>query len=281
MSRKMISPQKREELAELKRVTEAMSPALRKAGDRAKQLIERSLSHALAASWEVGKIFTTACEHEQDPDEARHALILYTDLSPRYMDQWTCFYRAFSDEADRDRLFSARMKMRNTPLTWPYIQKLITISDKAEIMKLIDQVCENDWSVDELQAAIDRLFNKAVGQRHAGGRPVSVPPTLSGKIANLQKIVGFIPRNAHIIYQHPQNGILKTLSELPADRITPELVESLDAALNSLVEAGETIQNLQGDLQRGLAIAQERAGRHTQAMAEREADDIDGKKKRK
>jgi hypothetical protein len=151
----------------------------------------------------------------------------------------------------------------------------VTVDDKKARRKLEQQICDNDWSPEELAEAIDRLRGKAVGDRHKGGRPVHVPPHLAGRLANFEKVGNIVVRNAGAIYRHPEVGFLKSINVIPADHITPELIEKIDRDIRVATQVRDTAQDVLGELQQARQIAERRAAEHAAQASAKGAAAID------
>jgi hypothetical protein len=276
----IIRPQKID-LEERRRVEALMSPSLRRAGDKLAENVKRDFASAVKRHWHLGKLIMDAVDKETDKEQALRFLRIYTSVSQAYINQWCAFYRAFRNDDDINYLIAARRKTFNdTPLSWMYIQKLLTVNDPTQIRKLIEQTCDKDWEPEDLQKAIDKLMGRQLGDRHAGGRPIHVPHSVSGKLSNLQKVVRIIPRNMTLIYKNAEEGILKSIKEMPADKISNELVSEIESSATLVQTTIGSMQDLLNDLQQAQATAEERLSRQAQAQSVEDAEKLDGRAKK-
>lgn len=133
-------------------------------------------------------------------------------------------------EVQLEKMMAMKMKISGKPLSWQHYEKLLTIKDEDQRKAALKSTIENEWTPEELQKAAQAA--RGTTAAHAGGRPVAVPATFTARSIRFIKQLDAITRDAESIYDNEQFGFYETAESMPADKITPEMVEKT----NEMVE---------------------------------------------
>jgi hypothetical protein len=196
------------------------------------------------------------------------------DFRYSYLSQMAHFYRDVNEKQLKN-LLTLRMKYTGLPITWVYIQKVLCVDNPEKVDELLHKTCEHNWSVEELGAAVDKIFGRNRGSRHGGGRKIQVPPTITGRLAACGKVSEVWCKKAEAIFLHEAHGFVSSIETMPADKITPELIEGIDVNVKVLASMEEIVTRVRQSLQEARQAAQRRAATQAQANADKTADALD------
>jgi hypothetical protein len=270
-------PKDRAELLRRQKVVErSMNAALRARTKRIRADMIDAIERGLRRIWGTGKDVKEVADNEATygPDGLTKMKFVLGRWKQAFLDQAAHFYKDFS-AAELKELLKMRSKYSRDPINWQHIQKLLSVDDKRARGQLIKRLCENDWSPEELAEAIDRLRGKAVGDRHPGGRPVAIPPHLTGRLANFEKVGKIVVRNAGAIYRHPEYGFVRSVQNLPPDRITTDLIDKIDRDITVAAQVRDTAQDVLNELEEARRLAERRSAEHVAQSAAKTAAAID------
>lgn len=151
-----------------------------------------------------------------------------------------------------------RSAIGGTRISWAHIEVLLTVSDSHMRRSLLESFYEEDWTPSELAKAHWTLIGGRV--RAAGaGRPVKIPNTLVKRLETFDKFGGIIVRNEKAIWRHDEFGFLVSVEELPADKITPQLIQHLREDVILADQALSALSAVRGDLAQAAAMAESKA----------------------
>lgn len=242
-----------------------------------KTLIDENTTSSIERIWRIGYLVNEVIDKpaKHGGDDAFELLVTALDSGNRsFLNQAAHFARDF-DKDQLKTLLTMRFKHTRRPISWPYIQRVLDINDEAPRTLLLTQACENEWSPEEFSNAKSKLQGKLLTDRHGGGRPVTVPSSLTGKLSNLEKVYSVILRNDEQIYRNPEQGILAAIKDIPADKLTDELIEQLDRDIEVASEVVTASQSLKNDLLEAKAIAEARKASHERHAREQQEEAID------
>lgn len=226
---------------------------------------------ALKRAWALGKrINRAAADRGKYGERIVDNLAQCTGMDTSTLWKAAHFQRDF-DEAALTKLIDGRFEGSGAPLTLPHVYRLMTVEDVAKRDVFLQKTLANDWTPDMLAAAIRVYLNRAP---HAGGRSVQVPPTVAGKLDNLDKVLAVYNRNHTVIYANEEKGILANINDMPPDKITAELVQKFDASLAFLDEASANIASERKLLVKAKEVAVKRLAAQAEADANGDAEHL-------
>ena len=170
---------------EREEVWATMNPALQKATSTIEATLVKFHAGGFQRTWKLGEFLVGIRD-----DPAKYGVDPLTKISQflrrfgsdSMLAKAQSLFSAFKSE-ELDQLLEKRMKATGTALTWGHVEQLLTIKDKKKRDKYIDETCENDWTPNELAVVLRNAGQKAI-EPHAGGRPVRIPATISGRLEN-------------------------------------------------------------------------------------------------
>lgn len=282
-NKSLTAKEKRERLLvrkeERERVIATMTPALKALGDKVIEKLVYVRDKTLEHSWKLGQVFKSAIDNEgKFGTGALQQLAVYTGYSYELLYQTMRFYTCFDEKELKDLM--ARRTAYGNMITYFQALKLTAITDKKARIKLLDDICENDWTLEELSDAMKSL-GVAKSGNVGSGRPVKVPSTLSARLENFSKIAHVIVRNKDLVWMHDKHGFLPTITEIPADKITPDVLAKFDRQINDAEKAIETLTAVKEELEKAREKAQERADEQTKLTKEQAALEEENKGKGK
>lgn len=256
-----------------------MTLALQKKAEEILEVFSSAADTGIRHIHSVGKLVHDV---DLDPDnkygmDAMGRVSAVVGHSRDFLYQTAHFARDFTD-AQVEKLLKMRTARFNNPVTWMHIVRVLAVDTVSVRDKIFKQFCENDWTMEEFDAAVDKALGRTKSDRHAGGRPVNVPNTIVGRLMNAAKIGSVVNRNDKAIYRHEEFGFLTTVQKMPADKITSEVIKQIDDTEKVLAEAEAALAAIRADLEKAKAIAAERVGKQAKQLGTSDADAIDKKR---
>lgn len=256
-------------IQDLKEIENSMNVALRKILEGVRTWIVRNVEWGLRRTWKLGK--TLKRVHDQEAKYGSRAVERMSEVllcDKGVLTKAMHFYRAFP-EKKLEKLLKLRMKVSGEPVTYTHIDKLITVPNEAQRDKLLQECVDNDWTPEELAYHIQVMYREATGQTklpHAGGRPRKVPTTIVQLLTNFERATGVLVRDDPLMYNHPLVNFVRFVDNLPADKVTPELLARVDTCLDNIDKATVVLDSVKPQL----LEARARAERKMQAQAEQQ-----------
>jgi hypothetical protein len=245
--------------AEIEEVRKTMNPQLQKEAENIENALSNHATSGFKFFWDMGARLIKIRDEEEskygnDPLAKIRAVLDYTNQSAlnKAMQFRECF-----DENELKTLMTARAKLSGNRLSWRHVEVLMQCKSAKKRSSLIKRACDEDLTVDELFKLVRAGENRGT-DKHAGGREVKVPPTITGRVENLQKYTKIIVRNQNEIWTHPEHGFINTIDKLDASKLTPELLNSLQHAAEYLDQVDSAVTNIRNQLTKGIEIAQRR-----------------------
>lgn len=265
--------QREQELAEAR---SQMNPALLKVVTEMDKKLETFARNSFRFIWDLGEQLNVIQDQEKkygpDPFAQIAKALDYTNRSSLYKARQ--FRSCFSSD-ELDLLMNSRSALSGNRLSWRHVEVLMQCKSARQRARLIKDTCDQDLTVEELFKMVRKGDVKG-DDKHAGGRKVKVPPTISGRIENLQKYAEIIVRNENLIWHHPENGFKVTVEKLDPSKVTPELVAQLETALGTLDGVETAVGSIRSELQKSIEVANKRltaqAGRKPVAAATDDED---------
>lgn len=254
------------------RVIATMTPALKALGDKVIEKLTYVRDKTLEHSWKLGQVFKSIVDNEAKYGVgALQQLAIYTGYSYELLYQSMRFYTGF-DEKELKELMARRTAISGNMVTYFQALKLASVDDKKVRTKLLDDICENDWTFEELNEHM-RTLGVTKTANAGSGRPVAIPSTLSARLENFSKIAHVIVRNKDLMWMHDEYGFLPAITEIPADKITPDLVAKFDRQINDAEKAIETLTAVKEELEKAREKAQERADEQAKLVEEQAVEE--------
>ncbi len=142
------------------------------------------------------------------------------------------------DRRDLARLLDTKSK--NHPewrFQWAHVRHLISIDPKNENSALRrdfeDRTRDNGWTAAELADAIVQHYN---GKRRSGGRPLSVPKTLSGQMTQVLEMSELFVRRSKEVWNGEKHSIFVNVMNQPKAALTEETERRVTAIRNRMQE---------------------------------------------
>lgn len=289
ISTKMTKKEKQEREAFIKKGRDdsfaLMNPALQQFAQKLEGALNKWVDGTYKRTWELGENLVGVRDNvEKYGADPMNKLGQYLERygSNSLMQKAMHFFTAF-DKIELEDLLQKRMKISGSRLTWAHVEQFLTIDDKKKRVKFIDETCDSDWTVAELATAIRGAGIK--GDSHAGGRPVRIPATITGKLENFAKIGYVITRNEKDMWSHAEHGFISTIEKLDATKITAELVNKFEADITIADKMLASIEAMKEQLEKARDLActrmKEQQKKEEEAQEEAEAKAVEKDKKKK
>jgi len=145
-------------------------------------------------------------------------------------------------KADLNRLLTARSKPHpDFHFQWAHIRHLVSIDPRSTTsqtrLEFEARTRENGWTPDELAKNIQAYFG---GRRSKGGRPLSIPKTLSAQVEQVIEMSDLFLRRHKEVWNGPNHSIFVNLMKAPA---TPEAVQRVQAIKHRMAEVQEAARS--------------------------------------
>jgi hypothetical protein len=231
---------KDDQIARAEEIEREMNADLKKVLESVRGWLAKNVTGNLKRIWALGRavkrVHTKTHKYGARAVERLAAVLVY---DKRLLHKAMQFYEAFPLK-DLEDLLSHRMRVTKEPVTYVHIEQLLRIGDVAARKKMLKQCVENNWTPEELSYYVSVSLRQLSGkptETHAGGRPVKVPTTIVQLLHNFEKASGTLVRNDPLMYTHPMINFVRYAADLPADKITPELLAKMDECIGNLDSA--------------------------------------------
>jgi hypothetical protein len=269
---------------EIQAIKTAMTPALLGKANKVGDMLNQFALDNLKRVWSIGAIIVDVKENPEKYGQTEladgsklppfDAMAVSLGYSRSFLTQLEAFRRKFNEE-ELKALLEMRSRAYGRPVTWQNVQRLLWLDNHKTRERLLNQLCENSWDDGQLIEAVDKALNRGAADRHAGGRPVTIPPTLDGRLNNCIKVGGIWARNVDAIYTNGLFGFVHTVETLPADKLTQPLMDKMDAAEDQIDKVIEKAEEVKRELANARETAQRRVEEHVKAQEEKEAEAVD------
>jgi hypothetical protein len=196
--------------------------------DWTREILDRSVERTLRDIWEVGRRHREA---EQKPTEYGNNSVELVerrlDLDRGTIRQAIRFHQMF-DKPALDKLAALRLASSGRALSWSHIAQVLHMNTSKQAMAVLTRAAKEGWSREDL---LNHLQKARENAPHAGGRPLKIPANLSGKLANLEKVLSIVSRNHKEIWANKDAGILRAVEDMPPDKVDQSTVGELARAL--------------------------------------------------
>jgi hypothetical protein len=178
-------------------------------------------------------------------------LAKYEGVSESYLDKKARLYRVFKTEEERDKLLSLRMKNSGKPLTWAHMEQLLKFYPAdGKSTEAYDNMLKRTLEEDLAPADIDQHLKssrRVNGEQEArgGGRPVSVPPTLHGRLSKAIKQTDALMRAFEEIYDNDEYNFIQSVKDMDQEAVAQssnELVTTIGKLRDNMEELVQAMQ---------------------------------------
>lgn len=278
----MANDAKADALAVRQKTLEKMPAGLRGIANGIRSKLEKANAGYLQVVHEIGERVAELQDSPADkygPDPVRQ-LMTVLDMEDRgFLIKAARFFRLVS-ESTLKTLLESRSKAGNRPITWGHIIAIMAVDQdggdkvtqamRAKFKEFAKMVFAEDLSVTELTDRV-RAELRGGSRGGGGGRPLSIPPRLSGKLDNLAGVLNVVVRNHFQIWSHQDYGFERAVADLPADQIDESLLASIAARRELAQQAVDALNAELTILDRTYATAAEKAGFQPAGAVERAA----------
>lgn len=269
----VVSDDKTAEAKAQKDAYEQMNDKLKKAAQQISAMLLNIAQEGIKRMWKLGEYLHKIRDNEEAyGEDALYLVEKALGKASKSTLQKATILNGWITEDKLDKMLGLKMKLTQKPLSWQHYEKLLTIKDKDKRDEILKATLDRELTPEEVQ----KLALNARGQSapHAGGRPVTVPPTYTGKAIHYLKRVTAITRDADAIYDNSEYGFFEQAESMPADKITPEMIEKTQEMIESTRTTLDFCRQFVLRLEDTTAILQKRMNVQAQKQGEEEANAI-------
>jgi hypothetical protein len=250
-----------------------VKPALLEASKKLEGVLDQWVASGFQRQHDLGRYIDTITKDVAKYGEnSMKDLAVLHNVTPSLFYKAQQFYNAFKTADEVRELANMRMKISGARLSWHHVDKVLGLTKQSDREKFLKQAAEHDWTPDELYDAIHRNEANHPG-KHGGGRPRVVPATVTGRLENFAKLGNAVVASSKEIWSNSTCGFRVSLDQMPADKVTPEFIQKLDADIviaNNMVIAAEEARD---QLIAARQVAQEKLTAQALFTGDREAQE--------
>lgn len=256
-----------------KEAYEQMNEKLKKATQQISGMLLNIAHEGIKRMWKLGEYLRKIRDNEEAyGEDALYLVDKVLGRSSKSTLQKALMLNTWIDEAKLDKMLGLQMKISKKPLSWQHYEKLLTIKDQDKREDALKQTLAKDLTPEELQKLA--LHSRGETQAHAGGRPVVVPSTYTAKAIHYLKKFNAIVRDADSIYDNSEHGFFEQADSMPADKITPEMIEKTQEMIEATRNVSDFCRQFMARLEDTTQVLQKRMNAQAQKQGEEEAAKI-------
>lgn len=225
-----------------------LTPPQREAYEKMYGYDEANVLSDLSRNWEFGRLLREIADDVNTYGSnfiATLARLLNHETS--YLYKRLKFFSQYSFD-DMNRLKSMRMAETNTPLTWTHLQAVIPLDDAEERWDLLKRACANNWTPGELIQHVRQSDNATSDRRRgATGRPISIPPTVDGKLSQIRETLPVVCKRARG-WADASDGLLAAIRSTAPERVRPAWLREVQEAQAALARLEEETASCRAQL---------------------------------
>jgi hypothetical protein len=273
-SRALVVPDdKAADAAASKEAYDQMNDKLKKATAQVFSMLINIAQEGIKRMWKVGEYLRKIRDNEDAyGEDALYLVEKALGKTSKSTLQKALILNSWVSEAELDKMLSRKMKITGKPLSWQHYEKLLTIKDQDQRDEALNQTINRELTPEELQKLA--LHARGKTEPHGGGRPVAVPATYTAKAIHYLKKFNGITRDADAIYDSTENGFFEQSEGMPADKITPEMIEKTQEMIEATRSVMDFCRQFVLRLEDTNAVLQKRMNAQAQKQGEAEAADI-------
>jgi hypothetical protein len=270
-SRALVIPDdKAADAAAGKEAYNQMNDKLKKATAQVFSMLINIAQEGIKRMWKVGEFLRKIRDNEEAyGEDALYLVEKVLGKSSKSTIQKALILNSWVTEPELDKMLNRKMKITGKPLSWQHYEKLLTIKDQDQRDDALEQTVNRELTPEELQKLA--LHARGKTEAHAGGRPVAVPATYTAKSIHYLKKFNAITRDADAIYDNSEHGFFEQSEGMPADKITPEMIEKTQEMIEATRSVMDFCRQFVLRLEDTNAVLQKRMNAQAQKQGEAEA----------
>jgi hypothetical protein len=267
---------RKEEFEDMELARDDMNDALREQYDGIFSLVCDDANTQIQHYWQIGKVVDDILDNETKygSDALKRLVAAMGKQTLSYFHRARNLYQLI-DEIELRKILSYRRKYSKLPVTLSHLSRITGVTDQRKRLKLLTDLCEQEQSFDEFVASVDKTLNRTIAERNAGGRKHKVPVTAIGKVSNFCESARFVCARADQVWLNEDYLFSKAISETAPDKVTPELIETIDQAIGCAVDLESAAKKIRNEAGKARELAAKIAATHAEQLGYADVEGIE------